>query len=148
MTVRGDYTFSPNLSLQLYAEPFLSAGRYATFRTVRDARASRFEDRYRTLASDEIGAPTSEGVRSVDLDRDGEADFAFGDPDFNIKRFNSTAVLRWEYRPGSTLYVVWGQGRDHFSADGSANLRRDAARLFETPATNVFMVNATYWLGL
>ena len=148
LTVRGDYTFSPNLTLQLYAETFVSAGRYGTFRTVRDARATRFAERYRTLSPDEIGPLDAAGARAVDLDGDGGRDFAFTNPDFNVKRFNSTAVVRWEYRPGSTVYLVWGQGRDHFSTDGRTNLRRDAATLFDTPGTNVFMLKASYWLGL
>ena len=148
LTIRGDYTFSPTLSLQVYAEPFLSAGRYETFRTVSDPAARRFDDRYRTLASGDLGTADADGVRAVDLDGDARGDFAFSNPDFNVKRFNSTAVLRWEYRPGSTMYVVWGQGRDHRSFDGSTNLRRDTSTLFGTPGTNVFMIKASYWLGL
>jgi hypothetical protein len=148
LTLRGDYTFAPTLSLQLYTQPFVSAGRYTTFRTVADARAPRFADRYHRLTAAELSAPDTQGARAVNLDGMGPAEFGFANPDFNVQQFNSTAVLRWEYRPGSALFVVWGQGRDHFTGDGRARPGRDAADLFRAPATNVLMVKASYWLGL
>jgi hypothetical protein len=148
VTLRADYTFAPTISLQLYAQPFMSAGGYDTFRLVRDPRASRFGDRFETLTAEQVGAPTDEGVRAVDVDRDGTSDFSFGNPDFNTKHLNSTAVLRWEYRPGSTLFVVWGHGRDHFSSDGRSRPGRDASDLLRARGTNVLMIKASYWLGL
>lgn len=56
----------------------------------------------------------------------------------------SNVVLRWEYRPGSTLFVVWSSGRSGFRPDGSFDVRRDARRLFETAPTNVFLVKLNY----
>jgi hypothetical protein len=70
------------------------------------------------------------------------------DPSFNVKHFNANAVLRWEYRPGSTLFVVWSQQRDHATADGRFAPRRDAARLFGAPGPNVLAIKASYWLGM
>jgi hypothetical protein len=64
------------------------------------------------------------------------------------KLLNANAVLRWEYRPGSTLFVVWSQGRNDFAADGRFQLRRDASDLFRAPGTNVLLINASYWLNL
>jgi hypothetical protein len=130
MTTRLNYTFAPNLTLQLYAQPFVAAGRYDDFRQVANPSATRFEDRYAPVE----GRPAN--------------------PDFNVKQFRSNAVLRWEYRPGSTLFVVWGQGREHYLPDGSFRLGRDFGRLFgmdrgiEVPATNVLMVKLNYWLDL
>ena len=147
-TLRADYTLSPTLSFQLYAQPFMSAGAYSRFRLVRDGRAARFDDRFETLSSDQLDTPDEEGVRAVDPDRDGVADFRFRNPDFNIKHLNSTAVLRWEYRPGSTLFVVWGHGRDHVTADGRSRFGRDASSLMRAQGTNVLMIKASYWLGL
>lgn len=150
ITFRVDYTFSPALSLQLYAEPFLSAGKFSEFRRVRHSGAPRFGDRFHTFGPGEISsAADGEGPRHrVDLDVDGRTDLEFGDPGFNVRRLSSNAVLRWEYRPGSTLFVVWGQARDDFAADGRYHLRRDAASLFRSPASNVLMVKGSYWLSL
>jgi len=85
---------------------------------------------------------------SVDVDGDGQADFSYGRPDFNFKEFRSNTVLRWEYRPGSTLYVVWSQGRDDFLPEGTLRLGRDVHRLFATDATNVVLVKVSYWLDV
>ena len=148
LTLRANYTFAPDLSFQLYAQPFISAGRFTTFRTVVNARTSHFGRQYRTLTPAELGAADESGARAVDLDGDDVAEFRFANPDFGVKHFNSTAVLRWEYRPGSTVFVVWGHGRSHVSADGRAHLRRDALDLLAAPGTNVLMIKASYWLGL
>jgi hypothetical protein len=71
----------------------------------------------------------------------------FDDPAFNVKRFRSNAVLRWEYRPGSTVFVVWSQGRDAETDDGAFRLGRDAGDLFRAAPENVFLVKWSYWLG-
>jgi hypothetical protein len=87
-------------------------------------------------------------VYGVDLDADGASDMQFGNPDFNFKQFRSTAVVRWEYRPGSTLFVVWSQGRSQFSPTGNFQLGHDARALFDAPATNILLVKFNYWLSL
>ena len=151
LAARLNYTFTPGLSLQLYAEPFISAGAYDRFREVGDPRAGAFEERFRPFPEGELRA--CEGFRGVRAERGGcgeDAGFAyrFGEPDFNTKRFNSNAVLRWEYRPGSTLFVVWNQGRRDLRTDGSFALDRDMGRLFAADATNVLVVKLSYWFGL
>jgi hypothetical protein len=131
MTARLNYTFTPNLTLQLYAQPFVAAGEYDRFLRVADPSARRFDDRYESLG-----------------------DARPAEPDFNVKQFRSNAVLRWEYRPGSTLFVVWSQGRDHFAPEGSFRPGRDFGQLFgfdrdvNVPSTNVLMVKFNYWLDL
>ena len=70
----------------------------------------------------------------------------FDDPAFNVKQFRSNAVLRWEYRPGSTLFVVWSQGRDAETSDGAFRLGRDARDLFRTAPENVLLVKWSRWL--
>jgi len=136
VTARLNYTFTPDLSLQLYAQPFISAGDYSDFREVvltddgkAVAPAARFTDRFRPAAYS-------------------------GNPDFNYKQFRSNAVLRWEYRPGSTLFVVWSQGRQDYLQDGSFRLGRDFGRLFgmdddhAVPMTNVLLLKVNYWLSM
>ncbi|HEY0810291.1 MAG TPA: DUF5916 domain-containing protein, partial [Longimicrobiales bacterium] len=125
LTTRLSYTFTPTLSLQLYAEPFISAGNYEGFMQVSDPRAKRFSDRFGAYNGDEIG-----------------------NPDFNYRALRSNAVVRWEYRPGSALFLVWSQGREAFSAYGDYQFRRDADRLFGAKGTNVLLIKGTYWLGV
>ena len=65
---------------------------------------------------------------------------------FNFKQFRSNVVLRWEYRPGSTLFVVWTQGRDDFEPqEGGRSMRDDFRRLFDAYTMNTFLVKLSYW---
>ena len=72
---------------------------------------------------------------------------AFRNPDFNSKQFRSNVVLRWEYRPGSTLFVVWTQSRDHFVEEGAFGIGPDMGQLFAQQPDNVLMVKASYWFS-
>ena len=144
-TTRLNYTFSPRLSLQLYAEPFVSAGSYDAFKEVDDPRASAFDSRFHTYAADEISRV--EGGYEVDTTGDGEANFSFGNPDFNVKSLRSNLVFRWEYRPGSTIFLVWSQDRGDFASDGSFSFGRDFGDLFGAPSTNIFLIKVEHWLG-
>ncbi|HET6230894.1 MAG TPA: DUF5916 domain-containing protein [Longimicrobiaceae bacterium] len=123
LTARLSYTFTPRLSLQYYAQPFISAGRYSAAKEVADPAARSFDQRFRPATLSE-------------------------QPDFNFKAFNSNAVMRWEYRPGSTLFVVWNSALQQTAADGSYDLIRDSSRLFRSDGTNVLLIKLSYWLGL
>ena len=124
LTTRLNYTFSPTLSLQLYAAPFISAGSYDRFRMVQDPHARSVGARYRNFADTETELDTNTGLRRFDVDGNGTWDASVLNPSFNIKQLSSNAVLRWEYRPGSTLFVVWNQGRSESRPDGSFDVRR------------------------
>jgi hypothetical protein len=122
LTTRVNYTMSPTLSLQIYAEPFVSAGEYTGYKELVDGRAKNWEERY--------------------------APYAYaGSADFNYRSFRTTNVLRWEYRPGSALFVVWQQGREEDAAIGRFRFGRDFSGVFDAPANNVFLVKFSYWLN-
>ena len=122
LTGRVDYTVSTTLTFQVYAQPFVSKGSLSHWRELADPRAAAFDDRYQPYAA--------------------------GPPGFNFKEFNSTTVLRWEYRPGSTLFVVWTQGRDRFLSDvGQRSLSGDFKDLFVLHPNNTFLVKASYWIN-
>ena len=125
LTVRLDYTASPTLTLQVYANPFVSKGTYSNVREVANARAARYADRFTPF--DTTGVPNQPGP-------------------FNVKAFNSNMVLRWEYRPGSAIYLVWSQGRSDFEpAAGTRTFSGDMDRLFHTHPLNTFLIKATHW---
>ena len=123
LPTRIDYTITPTLSVQIYAEPFVSAGAYGDFKELARPRATPFASQFDPLA------------------------YA-GSPDFNYRSFRSTNVLRWEFKPGSALYVVWQQGREDVSGVGRFRFRQDVGGLFGIPASNVFLVKFSYWLNL
>ena len=148
LTLRARYSLTPTLSFELYGAPFISAGDYSEFKDVADPRAVRFGDRFHTFTPSELSYDESSNAYQVDLNSDGSSDLAFGNPDFNVKQFRSNAVVRWEYRPGSTLFVVWSQGRSQFAPTGAFELGHDTRELFHAPATNVLLIKLNYWLTL
>jgi hypothetical protein len=124
VTTRANWTATPNLSFQFYGQPFVSTGAFRNWREIADARSKRYGDRYR---------PYGDGR----------------DPDgFNYKEFNSNAVMRWEYRPGSVLFVVWQQGRVQDDRNpGTFELARDYRDLFRAHPDNTVLVKLSYWLN-
>jgi hypothetical protein len=122
LTLRLSYTLTPDLSLQLYGQPFASAGRYEHYKELVDGRAANYADRY--------------------------APFAYaGNADFTVLSFRTTNVLRWEYKPGSALFVVWQQGREGFRPDSAFRFGRDYGDIFATPSSNTVLVKLSYWLN-
>jgi hypothetical protein len=149
MGTRVAWTFSPALTLELYAEPFVSAGRYTGFKEYQaprsGARSSFDTAQIRIIERHDQGWPLR---YRLDPDRDpSTADFEFDAPDFRITSLRGNAVLRWEFRPGSTLFLVWQQDRDGSGGDATFDLARDAGDIFRRRADNVFVMKATYWLG-
>ncbi|MEX2182208.1 MAG: DUF5916 domain-containing protein [Gemmatimonadaceae bacterium] len=123
LTTRIDYTMTPTLSFQLYAQPFTTSGDYSNLRQLADPRAADYDDRF-----------TPYGAVTPD--------------DFNFKQFRSNSVLRWEYRPGSVIFLVWQQGRQDTRDGGSFSPLRDFRDLFDTRADNTFLIKASYWFSL
>ena len=79
----------------------------------------------------------------MDIDRDGSVDFTFEEPNFRVVSFRTNAVVRWEFRPGSTLFLVWQQNRFDSVADRSLRY----VDTFTAPGTQLFMMKLAYWLG-
>ncbi|MEO8480171.1 MAG: DUF5916 domain-containing protein [Gemmatimonadota bacterium] len=126
VTWRLNYTFSPTASLQWYANPFISKGTYSRVRELDDPRAVHYDDRFQEYTGSGAEAPGG----------------------FNVKAFRSNAVFRWEYRPGSTLFLVWSQGRSAFApVQGEESFRGDFGDLFGQRAEDRFLVKVSYWLN-
>jgi hypothetical protein len=119
MTARVNWTFSPTLSLQTFLQPLVSAGDFGQEKVLRAARTFDF---------DPVGS-------------------SVGD-DFNFRSLRGNAVLRWEYRPGSALYLVWQQFRSETEGFGEFRFGRDVRGVFESRPENVVAVKATYWLPM
>jgi len=156
MEARLNVSVSPTLTFQLFAQPLLSSGDYVRYRQLADPGTYAFVDFEPGLAlagEDGIvcaGGSICEagGVQYLDFDGDEAADYAFGDRDFNVRSLVGNAVLRWEYRPGSTIFLVW-QRRQAGRADaGDFDLSRDLDALWAAPADDMFIVKFNYWLGL
>lgn len=139
---RVNWTFSPTLSLELYAQPFVASGEYTEFKEF--VRPRTVETRDFTEA--ELTPLTNAGgdVTGYRLQSTGAQ---IGNPDFNSRSLLGNAVLRWEYRPGSTLFFVWQQQRQGYEGYGDFAWGRDTGAIFDGKPDNVFVVKATYWIG-
>lgn len=146
LSARVSKTFSPGLGFQLYAQPFVSAGTYGGYMEAANPRGDAFEDRFDRFDASEI---TRNGD---DLELRTGADegsvVRLEDPSFNVRDFNLNAVLRWEYRPGSTLFFVWSHGRSSSEETGDFRPRHDLQELFAERSTNVFMIKANWWFTM
>lgn len=147
-TFRLNYTFTPELSLEYYGQPFVSAGKYTHFKRTTITHAGRFSDRYRNFTSSELSYRAAENTWAIDEDHNGNPDYSFANPDFNFRQFRSNLVVRWEYSPGSTLFLVWSQGRTSSATSGSFAYWNDMQELFGIEPHNVFLVKFSYWFSL
>ncbi len=119
LTTRADFTFHPNLSVQFYMQPFIAVGAYENFKELARPKSFDFQPYAYTL-----------------------------NHDFNFKSLNSNLVLRWEYRPGSTIFLVWQQQKNNFDHPGELNFRRDVDDVFSASGDHIFLIKASFWMNL
>jgi hypothetical protein len=128
VTGRFNYTFTPDISLQTYLQPFVSKGTYSNVRQLSSTpRAADYDARYAPYINPAV--TTNPGG-------------------LNFKQLQSNVVFRWEYKPGSTLFAVWNQGRQGFvPREGDKNFQGDVRDLFALHPANTFLVKVSYWLN-
>ena len=125
LNARLSYTATPDLSFEFYGEPFASSGEYSQVREVVAPRAGAYLDRFAAFEPPQ-GTPTS----------------------FSARQLRTNTVLRWEFRPGSTLFLVWAHGREEFLLDRPRRAwRDDFSGLFDLPTDDTFLVKVAYWFG-
>jgi hypothetical protein len=144
LTFRVNVLITPDFTVQYYGSPFVSLGSYGQFKRATTPRAASYDDRFHRFTASEITYQPDVNAYRVN---EGGTTYGFGNPDFDFRQFRSNLVARWEFKPGSSLYVVWSQDRTDEEAFGrSLTSSLDALRL--APATNVFLVKLSYWFGL
>lgn len=120
LTTRANVIFTPMLSLELYMQSFVTVGEYKNFK--------------------ELARP-----ESYEFTPYPDMDFS---PDFHNRSLRSNLVLRWEYRPGSTLFLVWAQSRGASDKDTDFRPLESLGHSFTDEGTNVFFAKLNYWLGI
>jgi hypothetical protein len=153
---RLNVTFTPNLSLEMYAQPFISSNDFGALKELRAPRTFDFD-----VYGQDVGTVTRVGDAATTVDPDGAGpagSFLVADRDFNVASLRGNAVLRWEWRPGSTFFLVWQQERfeslDAGAADlypnrrpGEFDLGRNVRDLLDVRPTNVLLFKVSYWLN-
>lgn len=134
--LRVDYSFSPDFSIQYYAQPFVSTGEYSNFKYVTDPIADQYTDRFNIIQPD--------ADYGVDITKNGTVDGYLYDPDFKFLQFQSNLVARWEYRPGSIVYLVWSQNKTDFPSTYAFDFNQDMEDMFSVFPHNVFLVKLSY----
>ena len=151
MNTRLNATFSPTLTLELFAQPFLASGRYSNVKEYAAPRSSDVLVYGRDVGTLLVERDAAGRVQRYRIDPDAggpAAEFTVDNPDFNVRSLRGTAVLRWEYKPGSTLFFVWTQERSGSDAYGDFDFNRDRSALFRDRPINVFQIKASYWMGI
>lgn len=142
VTMRLNYSINPNLSIQYYGQPFISRGRYQDLNYVSNSIAEDLNDRITLYNTDQISLDS--GSFLIDEDKDGNTDYSFDNPDFSFVQFRSNLVARWEYIPGSEVFLVWSQGVT--GLDNPANSLGKAIRnqVIDRKKENTFLIKLTY----
>ena len=143
-TARASYNITPDLTIQYYGQPYITRPLYNNFAYVSNPLAKKYEDRFQPFTASQISF--SNGEYLIDENGDGSMEYSFSKPDFNFVQFRSNLVARWEYRPGSELFLVWSQSS---TADAYDELDTPIAsslfdNAFASQVRNIFLVKWTY----
>ncbi len=145
VTFRLNYNITPDLSIQYYGSPFVSSGRYSRFKKALEPGSRTPGERTHTFTETEIVYDAGTDSYAVS---DQGLTYSFDNPNFSFREFRSNLVVRWEYRPGSTLYLVWENHRNNYAHEYTSSLGNHYDALFSTAPTNVFMIKMNFWLGI
>jgi hypothetical protein len=141
-SIRLNWTFTPNLSLQLYVQPLISAGDYTNYKELSEPGTYDF------MIYGTDGSTFDSETNTADPDGEGPAEpFEIDNPDFNVKSLRGNAVMRWEYLPGSVIYFVWTQTRSEAEEIGDFKFEESMTRMVAAEPDNIFMIKVTYWLN-
>jgi len=148
--VRLNWILTPTLSVQFYVQPLIASGAYSDFKFLARPRTLDLTT-YGTNGSSISEETNPDGSRSYTIDADGGGpalSYRTADPDFNFVSLRGNAVLRWEFLPGSAMYLVWTQSRSAAESIGDFQLGHSMERLWDLTPDNIFMMKVSYWLNV
>jgi len=149
LSLRINYNITPDLSLQYWGQPFLAAIDFSEYKMITSPQDKEYSNRFHVFDDGQIIYNGEQNRYYVDENRDGSHDYSFSNPDRNSDVFLSNLVARWEFRPGSVIYLVWSQNRNYYEPVGAFAVWNNITNLFtaEKPY-NVFLVKFSYRFGL
>lgn len=146
-SIRISYNVTPDLTLQYWGQPFIASGKYSEYKVIDNPMADSYRDRFGVFTSTQIST-LIDGEYHIDENSDGTVDYSIEKPDFNVQEFLSNLVIRWEYNPGSSVYLVWNQTRNGSVENGEMHVGDNLDNLFAEKSHNVFLVKFSYRIGL
>ena len=148
LTIRVNYAISPEFTIQYYGNPYISSGAYDDIKRITNPAANDYNNLYHVFDESEILFDESENHYHIDENQDGEMDYAIDNPNFNFQQLHSNLVARWEYKPGSTVFLVWTHGRSEYEQTSDYSINHGLNRLFDIRAQNVLLVKFNYWFEI
>ncbi|WP_270087486.1 DUF5916 domain-containing protein [Sphingobacterium sp. SYP-B4668] len=143
MTLNMQLNLTPDISIQYYGSPFTSVAKYDRFKEATNPESRTYADRFNEFEPDEISY--GDGRYTIE---NGGRKLSFKDPNFSFNEFRSNLVARWEYLPGSTLYLVWEHNRSNQDDVYHTGWGRNLDTMFGLPASNTFMLKVNYWFSM
>jgi hypothetical protein len=150
LTIRMTYNITPDFTIQYYGMPFVSAGDYSRYKYIMDPSAQKYYNRFNKFLPEQITA-VSDGddlVYSINLNGNETEDYNFDNPDFNSFQYRSNLVARWEYLPGSTVYLIWSFTQNRYKNEGKYSFIDDMGEIFRVHPHNIFLIKLSYRFGL
>ena len=144
LTMRIDYIITPKLSIRFYGSPFVSRGKYSDFKYANNTMSKNYNDRFAFYDNTRL----VDNRYQLDENGDNVPEYSIANPDFSFRQFRSNLVLKWEYRPGSDIYLVWSSDRTGFVDNAGTNLGHSLGRLWSIVPRNIFLVKVNYWFSL
>ncbi len=145
LSARVNVGITPDMSIQYYGQPFFFSGHYSHFKTITNSTAAVYTDRFHEFTQSEIKPDTESAIYRVDMDGNG-TDYTFDDPNFHFLQYRSNLVFRWEYKPGSTFFLVWSQGKTTDGSEGKFMFNKYTDELSKAHPQNDFLVKISYAL--
>ena len=144
LVLRINYNITPDLTLQYYSAPFISAGYYSEFKSITDPLAYDYNNRFAIFDGSQITYLPDNNQYGISESGNPDYDYIIDNPEFNFRQFRSNMVLRWEYTPGSVLFLVWSQSITDNVENGEFNYFNDLENLFKVGPSDVFMLKLSY----
>lgn len=144
LSLRLEYSINPELSVQYYGRPYFTSGQYNHYKYISNPRASKYTNRFIAYLPSQISYNADDEEYSVDETSDGTADYSFSNPNFNFMDLQSNLIVRWEYRPGSTVFFVWTSGKQAYESTYSRSLNNDISNIYNSHPHNIFLIKFSY----
>jgi len=146
--IRINFSFTPDLTLEYWGQPFLYSANYEGFKRLSHPNLKKFDDQFYTYSNSQIQYDATNNQYLIHDPLNGSSVITLDNPNFTDVEFRSNMVLRWEFVPGSTLYLVWSQSNGNFTSTSSSNLGNDLKGLLSIKPTNVFLVKFSYRINM